>query len=80
MAKKGGNAGCNGRDSNAQRLGVKRFGDQVVKKGSIIIRQCGSPYKPGHNVGMGKDYTIFSLIAGKVKFEGGRRVSVYPVE
>ncbi len=61
--------GINGRDSNPKYLGVKCYGGEVVKPGSIIIRQRGSTIKPGRNTGMGRDYTIFSLIEGKVKFE-----------
>lgn len=77
--KKGQGASRNGRDSRAQRRGVKCFGGEPVKAGSIIVRQCGTPFKPGFNVGIGRDNTIFAKIAGTVKFEGGRRVSVYPV-
>jgi len=80
--KKAGSSTKNGRDSNAQRLGVKLYDGQVCKPGSIIIRQRGTRIHPGENVGLGRDYTIFSLIDGKVKFEPyakGRRkqVSVY---
>jgi len=81
--KKGKGATRNGRDSNPQYLGVKVFGDQHVKPGGIIIRQRGTAYHPGKNVGLGKDFTIFSLIDGVVKFENPsklkRQVSVYPV-
>lgn len=80
--KKGKGSTRNGRDSNPQYLGVKIYGDQKVKAGGIIIRQRGTSYKPGKNVGLGKDYTIFSKIEGIVKFEypqkGTRQVSVYP--
>ncbi len=80
--KKGGGSTRNGRDSNPQYLGVKRFGGQVVKAGNILVRQCGTKWHPGNNVGLGKDYTIFSLIDGSVKFESKGRhktqVSVYP--
>lgn len=76
--KKGGGASRNGRDSNSKRLGVKRFGDQVVRAGNILIRQRGTKWRPGRNVGMGVDWTIYSLIDGYVKFEKhGRVVSVY---
>jgi large subunit ribosomal protein L27 len=80
--KKAGSSTKNGRDSNAKRLGVKLYDGQVCKPGSIIIRQRGTRIHPGENVGLGRDYTIFSLIDGKVKFEPyakGRRkqVSVY---
>lgn len=75
--KKGQGASRNGRDSNAQRRGVKCFGGESVKPGSIIVRQCGTVFKPGFNVGMGRDNTLFAKIEGTVKFEGGRHVSVY---
>jgi large subunit ribosomal protein L27 len=70
--KKGASSSKNGRDSNAQRLGVKRFGGQQVNAGEIIVRQRGTTFHPGVNVGLGKDYTLFALAAGKVKF-GERR-------
>lgn len=80
--KKGGGSSRNGRDSQAQRLGVKRYDGQAVNAGTIILRQRGSHIKPGHNVGIGKDYTLFAMTDGFVKFEaitGSRkRVSVYP--
>ncbi len=81
--KKGVGSSRNGRDSNPQRRGVKEFGGEVVKPGSILVRQCGTKLHPGKNVGLGRDYTLFSLIAGTVKFEGHqgrRRVSVVPFE
>lgn len=81
--KKGGGSTRNGRDSNSQRLGVKRYGGEYVIPGNIIVRQRGTKLKPGNHVGLGKDYTIFSLIEGQVKFEtkhGRKVVSVYPVE
>ena len=82
--KKGGGSSRNGRDSQSQRLGVKRFGGEVVRSGNIIVRQHGTRIKPGTNVGVGRDYTLFATIDGVVKFEplpGDRkRVSVYPVE
>lgn len=75
--KKGQGSTRNGRDSNAQRRGVKLFGGQVAQPGSIIIRQVGTKFRPGRNVGLGKDYTIYSLIEGKVHFDQeGRRVNV----
>lgn len=75
--KKGQGSTRNGRDSNAQRRGVKRFGGQAVTPGSIIIRQVGTKWHPGRNVGMGKDYTIFALNEGTVYFDQkGRRVNV----
>ena len=79
--KKGQGSTRNGRDSNAQRLGVKKYGGEVVKAGSIIVRQRGTQFHPGVNVGVGSDYTLFALTPGQVKFEGPekrRRVSVYP--
>jgi large subunit ribosomal protein L27 len=80
--KKGGGSAKNGRDSRAQRLGVKRYSGQVVRSGGIIVRQHGTRIKAGDNVGVGKDYTLFATIDGLVKFEplpgGRRRVSVYP--
>ena len=68
--KKGQGSTRNGRDSNAQYRGVKAFGGQAVKVGSIIIRQCGTPFKPGANVGRGRDDTLFALEEGKVSFRG----------
>lgn len=79
--KKAGGSSRNGRDSESKRLGVKRFGGQIVKAGEIIVRQRGTKFHPGNNVGLGKDYTIFSKIDGVVKFEerkGRKFVSVYP--
>ncbi|HEY6332213.1 MAG TPA: 50S ribosomal protein L27 [Blastocatellia bacterium] len=80
--KKGVGSSRNGRDSNAQRLGVKRFGGQSVKGGEILVRQRGTRLKPGTNVGRGSDDTLFALVAGVVKFEAkgrkGRFVSVFP--
>ncbi|KAJ8767971.1 hypothetical protein K2173_020911 [Erythroxylum novogranatense] len=82
--KKGAGSTKNGRDSRGKRLGVKVFGNQVAKPGSIIIRQRGTKFHPGNNVGIGKDHTIFSLIDGLVKFEklgpDRKKVSVYPRE
>ncbi|KAG6602682.1 50S ribosomal protein L27, chloroplastic, partial [Cucurbita argyrosperma subsp. argyrosperma] len=82
--KKGAGSTKNGRDSKGQRLGVKIFGDQVAKPGSIIVRQRGTKFHAGKNVGLGKDHTIFSLIDGLVKFEkygpDKKKVSVYPRE
>jgi len=80
--KKGQGSSRNGRDSNSQRLGVKRFGGEQVRSGTIILRQHGTRWKPGKNVGLAKDHTLFALIDGAVKFEdhGGRGllVSVVP--
>lgn len=70
--KKGGGSTKNGRDSNPQYRGVKRYGGETVTPGSIIVRQCGTVIHPGHNVGMGSDYTIFARIQGKVRFQAGR--------
>jgi len=81
--KKGMGSTRNGRDSKSKRLGVKAYAGETVKPGAIIIRQCGTRVKPGLNVGMGGDYTLFAKIAGRVVFQGagnggGRRVSVVP--
>ncbi len=76
--KKGAGASRNGRDSNPQHRGIKRYAGQSVTAGTIILRQCGCHHRPGFNVSLGKDFTIFSLIDGKVKFESRNRVSVYP--
>ncbi len=82
--KKGQGSSRNGRDSNAQRLGVKRFGGQNVLAGNILVRQRGTKFHPGENVGKSKDDTLFALIDGVVKFEvkrGNRQyVSVYPIQ
>jgi large subunit ribosomal protein L27 len=67
--KKAGGSTRNGRDSNAQRLGVKRFGGQIVKAGNILVRQRGTQFHPGDNVGIGKDHTLFATSDGKVVFE-----------
>jgi large subunit ribosomal protein L27 len=66
--KKAGGSTRNGRDSHSKRLGVKRFGGELVKAGNIIVRQRGTKYHPGINMGMGKDYTLFALVPGKVRF------------
>jgi large subunit ribosomal protein L27 len=80
--KKGVGSSRNGRDSNAQRLGLKKFGGEHVLGGNILARQRGTKWKPGKNVGRGKDDTLFALIDGTVKFEdkgrGGKFISVYP--
>ncbi|KAK8936904.1 hypothetical protein KSP39_PZI012475 [Platanthera zijinensis] len=80
--KKGAGSTKNGRDSAGKRLGVKIYGDQVAKPGAIIVRQCGTKFHPGKNVGLGRDFTIFSLIDGLVKFEkfgpDRKKISVYP--
>jgi len=81
--KKSGGSSSNGRDSAGKRLGVKRFGGQLVRAGSIIVRQVGTRIHPGINVGMGKDYTLFAKVDGAVKFERWgkekKKVSVYAV-
>jgi large subunit ribosomal protein L27 len=66
--KKAGGSTRNGRDSESKRLGVKRFGGQAVQGGTIIVRQRGTRYKPGHQIGVGRDHTLYALVAGKVKF------------
>lgn len=82
--KKGVSSSKNGRDSNPKMLGVKRYDGEYVIPGNIIIRQRGTRIHPGENVGMGRDYTIFAVVDGRVKFEpfsrGRKRVSVYPLE
>ncbi len=81
--KKGGGSTRNGRDSNAKRLGIKRYGGEVVRPGTIIVRQKGTKYRPGNNVGVGSDYTIYAMIDGQVQFEnryGRKVVSVYPAQ
>ena len=76
--KKGQGSVKNGRDSNSKRRGVKKFGEHVIP-GNIILRQCGTKWKPGKNVGLGKDYTIFSLVEGNEFDQNGRRVNVDPL-
>ena len=76
--KKGQGSSRNGRDSNAQHRGVKRFGGQFVPAGGIIVRQCGTKFRAAENVGMGRDYTLFALCEGRVEFGTRRRVSVVP--
>jgi large subunit ribosomal protein L27 len=82
--KKAGGSSRNGRDSNSQRLGVKRFDGQIVSGGSIIVRQRGTPIQAGRNVGRGKDDTLFAMVSGTVKFTDrgrmGRFVNILPVE
>jgi large subunit ribosomal protein L27 len=82
--KKGGGSSTNGRDSQGQRLGVKRFGGQIVNAGTILVRQRGTRHKPGLNVGRGKDDTLFAKVTGVVRFEDkgqdGRYISVLPAE
>lgn len=75
--KKGQGSSRNGRDSNAQRRGVKKFGGEAVIAGNILVRQVGTKFHPGTGVGMGNDYTLFALIAGKVRFDReGRRINI----
>ncbi|MBE9099271.1 50S ribosomal protein L27 [Vacuolonema iberomarrocanum] len=80
--KKGTGSTRNGRDSNAQRLGVKRYGGQVVRAGNILVRQRGTKFHPGANVGRGKDDTLFALVDGIVTFErkgkSRKKISIYP--
>jgi large subunit ribosomal protein L27 len=82
--KKGGGSTRNGRDSNPQFLGVKRYGGEAVLAGNILIRQRGTKFHPGRNVGLGRDHTLFALVDGVVKFERKGRdrklISVYPAE
>jgi large subunit ribosomal protein L27 len=81
--KKGGGSTKNGRDSIGQRRGVKKFGGEQVRAGNILVRQLGTKFHPGNNVGLGRDYTLFALVDGVVKFERKDRnrkcVSVYPL-
>ena len=81
--KKAGGSSRNGRDSQGQRLGVKKFGGEEVRAGNILVRQCGTKYHAGKNVGCGTDYTLFALADGKVAFEpygrGRQKISVHPV-
>lgn len=80
--KKGSGSSKNGRDSKAQRRGVKIYGEQIATPGSIIVRQLGTKFKPGYNVGMGKDFTIFALVLGKVEFQkigNSKSINVKPL-
>ncbi len=81
--KKGGGSTRNGRDSQSKRLGVKRFDGQIVTAGTIIVRQRGTRIRPGNNVGLGRDFTLYSLVDGQVKFEFAtkerKKASVYPI-
>jgi large subunit ribosomal protein L27 len=80
--KKGGGSSRNGRDSQSQRLGVKKFGGEHVRSGNILVRQRGTQFQPGTNVDMGRDHTLFATVDGVVRFEyvkrGKQRISVYP--
>jgi len=76
--KKGQGSSRNGRDSRSQRLGIKHFGGESVRAGNIIVRQCGTKFRPGPGTGLGRDYTIFATVDGTVRFSSGRRVGVVP--
>jgi large subunit ribosomal protein L27 len=76
--KKGQGSTRNGRDSNPQFRGVKAYGGETVRAGSILVRQCGTKFHPGRNVGMGSDFTLFSYVDGVVEFATRRRVNVLP--
>lgn len=82
--KKGGGSSRNGRDSNAQRLGIKCFDGQMVRGGAILVRQRGTRLRQGRNVGLGRDHTLYALVNGTVKYEPAtkfrRQVSIYPVQ
>ncbi|HED65987.1 MAG TPA: 50S ribosomal protein L27 [Planctomycetes bacterium] len=78
--KKGQGSSRNGRDSNPQFRGVKRFGGQYVNAGTILVRQCGTRFHPGLNVGLGNDYTLFAKTSGRVRFQSNRRVHVDPLD
>ena len=81
MAHKTGQGSTrNGRDSNAKYLGIKKFGGEKVRSGNILVRQRGTRFHPGRNVGVGRDYTLFALVDGNVQFESRRRVSVVPAQ
>lgn len=77
--KKGQGSTRNGRDSNPQFRGIKSYGGQVVGSGTIIVRQCGTVFHPGRNVGMGSDYTLFARAHGTVRFQGNRKVHIDPL-
>ncbi len=82
--KKGGSSSRNGRDSNAQRTGIKRFAGQLVTAGSVLVRQRGTRYLPGEHVGLGRDDTLFALVPGVVRFDrrgrDRRQISIQPIE
>jgi large subunit ribosomal protein L27 len=82
--KKGGGSTRNGRDSNSKRLGIKKYGGEAVQSGNILVRQKGTKFYPGVNVGMGRDYTLFATAEGYVKFEhitrDKKQISVYPTD
>ncbi len=76
--KKGGGSTKNGRDSNPQFRGIKRYGGENVTAGTIIVRQCGTVFHPGRNVGLGSDFTLFALVPGTVRFQPNRKVHIDP--
>lgn len=78
--KKGGGSSRNGRDSNPKFRGIKAYGGEQVKPGSIIVRQVGTKFRAGRNVRMGRDYTLFSVVDGRVEFQANRKVHVIPAE
>jgi large subunit ribosomal protein L27 len=78
--KKGGGSSKNGRDSNPQMRGIKRYGGEIVLAGEILVRQCGTKFHAGRNVGMGSDCTLFALREGQVEFQSRRRVAIKPIE
>ncbi len=78
--KKGQGASRNGRDSNPQHRGIKKYGGERVRAGNILVRQCGTKFHPGQNVGIGRDDTLFALVDGIVKFGTARRVSIIPTD
>ena len=77
--KKGGGSTKNGRDSNPQFRGIKRFGGEQVSAGTILVRQCGTVFHAGRNVGQGSDYTLFALVPGTVRYQPNRKVHIDPV-
>jgi large subunit ribosomal protein L27 len=77
--KKGGGSTRNGRDSNPQFRGIKRYGGQQVTSGTILVRQCGTVFHPGRNVGVGSDFTLFALIDGTVRYQTNRKVHIDPI-
>ena len=78
--KKGQGSSRNGRDSNSKRLGIKLYDGEIAKAGSILVRQRGAKFVPGRNVARGRDFTLFALVPGKVKYQSGKRVAVIPPE
>ncbi|MFN9787203.1 MAG: 50S ribosomal protein L27 [Planctomycetia bacterium] len=77
--KKGGGSTKNGRDSNPQFRGIKRYGGQSVQAGTILVRQCGTVFHAGRNVGVGSDYTLYALVDGTVRFQSNKKVHIDPV-